>query len=542
MKKADIILKSKTIFDAVGDLPFEGFIAIRGNRIAAVEKGSSGMEEWKAEETELIDCGEGLVMPGMIDAHMHFFDGVFQNSKYMCRELFQCKSARECAAEIGRFAKAHPEYETITGMGWFIPAWDNPESPDKKMLDEVEAERPVYLMCADGHSFWLNSRALEDCGIQANQELLFGSIELNEAGEPNGVLHELDACAICTVKAQKLPKQQKEDLITDFINSLSRCGITTATDITVLPKPIPVTDELRIVKHLEEENRLNIRLNLYPSLGVTDDFRLVQEYRRQFDSDLLRVAGLKAFVDGVHGNNTALLLDPYVDEPGSIGASFYPYETYEKLVTAANREGFGVKLHCTGEGATNLALRAYEHAAQHNFVRNSIEHVETIRAADLKRFHDLNITASMQPSHLMYGGDTLRKKLGDERVKLQYALKSMIQSGVNVAFSSDYPVAPFEPMLNVYFAVTRCDLEGNPVGKEREQRITLAEALKAYTAGGAYCLNLEQKVGTLEAGKYADITVFDQNLFAMTPKELLKAETALTVSNGRIVYRKQEKA
>lgn len=540
MENADYILKGSAIFDAVSDDPFPGFVAVKGRTIAKIGRGKANIEDWIGENTEVIDCENKLIMPGLIDAHMHFFDGIFQNSKYMCRDLFGCKSAQECAEVIGKFAGEHPDYKTITGMGWFIPMWEDQTPPDKKMLDQIEPNRPVYLMCADGHSFWLNSKAMEECQIDPNKELLFGSIETDEYGNANGVLHEMDACAPCAVAAQALPENQKRELILDYIRQLSRHGITGTTDITVLPEPASITEEMRIIAQLEKEGALNVRLNLYPSLGATTDFSVMKEFRQCFNSDKLRVAGLKAFVDGVHGNHTALLLTPYADQPDHIGTSFYPYEHYKRRVTEANKLGFGVKLHCTGEGATRMALDVYEAAQKRNGpweVRNSIEHVETIQLTDVVRMAKLDVSATIQPIHLMHIGNGLKEELGEERARYQYAIKTLLENGVNVAFSTDYPVAPFEPLPNIYFAVTRCDLQGNPVEERTVEKITLAQALKAYTYGSAYCLNAEKKLGSLEEGKLADITVFGENLFKLEPAALLEAQVYMTMSDGVIVYK-----
>ncbi|MDE8731571.1 amidohydrolase [Eubacteriales bacterium DFI.9.88] len=542
MERADYILKGAAIFDAVADEPFAGFLAVKGRRIIKVGRGDADEQNFIDSHTQVIDCGGGLIMPGLIDAHMHFFDGIFQNSKYMCRELFACKSARQCVSVIRKFAEEHPDYKTITGMGWFIPSWEDGEPPHKNMLDQICPDRPVYLMCADGHSFWLNSKALEECRVDPNRKLLFGSIEVDETGEPNGLLHEMDACAPCAAAAQALPEGQKRELIVDFIRQLSSHGITSTTDITVLPEPGPVSEELEIVGDLEKEGNLDIRLHLYPSLGTSPDFTTIEEYRQRFHSDKLRVAGLKAFVDGVHGNHTALLLTPYADRPDGAGASFYPFEHYKRQVTAANGCGLGVKLHCTGEGAVRMALDAYEASRQANGplpVRNSIEHVETLQESDIKRFAKLDVTASMQPVHLMAIGSGLKDKLGEERARYQYAVRSLLEIGANAAFGTDYPVAPFQPLPNVYFAVTRCDEEGQPVEEPIRENITLAQALRAYTYGSAYCLHAEQQLGTLEEGKLADIAVFSENLFQLEPRELLKARICLTMVDGTIVYKQK---
>ena len=536
---ADYILTGNAIFDSVEDKPFMGFVAVKGNRIVAIGKGCMRHEQFTGHDTEIIDCGDRLVMPGMIDAHMHFFDGIFQNSRFMCRDLFECRSARECVDAIGAFAKAHPDHERIVGMGWFPAQWDDKTEPTKKMLDEIEADRPVYLMSADGHSFWLNSRAMEESEIDPDRKLLFGAIVKDENGEATGVMHEMDACAVCSQNAQRLPASEREALVLDFVKVLIRHGITSATDITVLPTPLPVTEEVETVAHLEEEGRLNLRLNLYPPMGVTDDFSTVDEYRRRFHSDKLRVAGLKAFVDGVHGNHTALLMEPYLDEPDKTGESFYHHDHYVRQVNAANRAGYGVKLHCCGEGAVVWALDAYENSAANNDmrnIRNSIEHAETVAPEICNRFAKYDVTATMQPLHLMYEGELLTRILGEKRAEYQYAIKTMLDDGVNLAFSSDYPVAEFDPMINIYFAVTRCDREGTPIEKESTQKISVAQAIRAYTYGSAYCVGMERKVGTLEVGKLADIVVLDRNIFDTDVKEILETQVLLAMVDGEIAY------
>lgn len=539
MTTTKYIIKGNAIFDAVSDDPFPGFIFVNGNHIVAVEKDFKKMHQYTDNDTKVIECDDRLIMPGFIDAHMHFFDGIFQNSKFMCRDLFPCKSAKECVQVIGKFAKAHPDYETITGMGWFIPLWEDKTPPVKEMLDEIEPNRPVYLMCADGHSFWLNSKALEESHVNPDRKLLFGEIEKDENGNANGVMHELDACAPCTVNAQRLPNKERKKMILDFVKVLSENGITSTTDMAVLPQPIPVTDDIKAVSDLEKKGLFNLRLNLYPPLGTTDDFTIAETYRKLFNSDKLRIAGLKAFVDGVHGNHTALLTKPYLDMPEYKGESFYAHDFYLKQVYAANKAGFSVKLHCCGEGAVDWALDAYEYSKERTDctnIRNSIEHVETLKPEQSKRFTENNVTATIQPLHLMYEGDILYSILGSERAQYQYAAKKMIDDRINVAFSSDYPVAEFDPMVNIFFSVTRCNKEGHPVEKNPTQNISVAQALKAYTFGSAYCLNIEHKVGTLERGKLADIIVLDRNLFDIDRMGILDTNVDMTMVDGIITH------
>lgn len=540
MERADIVIKSNNIFDSINDEPFEGFIAVRKNKIIKVGRYGESADMWIGEDTSVINFEDNLVMPGMVDTHMHFFGGVFQNSPYMCRELFNCFSAKECVETIAKFAASHPEYERIAGMGWYVPIWDDKTQPDRWMLDAIDDDRPIYLMCADGHSFWLNSAAMKESEIDVDKQWRIGEVVKNAEGVPTGVLREMEICAPCSMYMQKLPKDEKRRLLAELIDEISACGITSVSDMAVMLEPHPEyeKDEIDIISDLEYENKLNVRMNLYPSLGTCDDFSVAKEYRRKYCSDMFRVAGLKTFVDGVHGNHTALLIDPYEDLPESRGAAFYPYEVYRDQVREANREGFGVKLHCAGEGATKLALDAYgeSHAmGLDKGVRNSIEHVEITRLEDIKLMGQIGVTASMQPVHMMPATESLTERVGKQRARWMYAIKTMLDEGVNVAFGTDYPVVPFNPMPNIYFAVTRNDFEGNPCGDNRMEKITVAQALKAYTIAGAYCFNMEKKIGSIEEGKLADIIAFDRNLFDTEPDALLDAKVVMTMVDGRVV-------
>jgi len=229
----------------------------------------------------------------------------------------------------------------------------------------------------------------------------------------------------------------------------------------------------------------------------------------------------------------------YLDMPGHFGESFYSHEHYLKRVAEANKAGYGVKLHCCGEGAVDWALDAYEYSGKVNGpldVRNSIEHVETLRPEQSSRFVANNVTAAMQPLHLMYEGDILYSILGPERAQYQYAIKKMLDDGINVAFSSDFPVADFDPKVNIYFAVTRCDMDGRCVEQNSTQAITVAQALKAYTYGSAYCVNMEKLVGTLEEGKLADLIVIDRNILKTAPEEILNMNVEFTMVDGIVAH------
>ena len=544
MTSADYILISTAIFDSIQETPFSGAVAIVGNKIAAVGNKDEVASQWAGGETKLLDLGDSMILPGLIDSHMHFFCGIFQSSKYMCRDLFECKSEKECVSVIETFAKAHPDYNTITGMGWYPASWETEKMPSKKSLDRIEPNRPVYLMSADGHTFWVNTKALEESKITKDTKVEFGRIGKDETGELNGLLFELEACARSNINAYRLPESEAKELQAEFCRQLSSCGITSVTDMSVLPEPLGEPDEYRWAYDLEQEGRLNVRINLYPSLGTHPDTSIADQLREKYHSPKLRIAGLKNFVDGVTSSYSSLLLDSYIEKPGYHGVSFYPYERYRDAIAHANKNGYGVKLHCTGDGSTRLALNAFEESRKINRdtgVRNSIEHVEILSPTDVHRFSHLDVTATMQPLHLIYASDQLKKRIGENPSKMKYALRSLLECGANLAFSSDYPVVTFDPLPSIYAAVTRSTFDGIPLEEETNEKLTMAQALKAYTYGGAYCVNQESILGTLEPGKLADLIVIDKNLFQIDPKDILNAKVLLTMIDGNIVYKEASK-
>lgn len=539
MKQADIIIKSNHIFDGIKDLPFKGYIAVGGNKIMNVGT-DQDCEKYISEKTKVLECGDKMVMPGFIDAHMHYFCGVFQSSEYMCRDLFESKSEADCVEIIKEFGRRHPDYKKISGMGWFPLLWDDKDAmPSKDSLDQIEPDRPVYLLAADGHTFWLNSKALEQCGITAETKVSFGKIGKDEHGELNGLLFEIEAEERANALAFQLPEHRAEEMIQNFNRELLQYGITSVTDMSVNPEPVGDFSEYKAAANLEAGNQLKVRLNLYPSLGITPDTATAERLRSLYHSDKLRVAGLKQFIDGVSSTYSAYLLEPYSDRAGFTASPCYPYKIYEDCITNANRNGFGVRLHAIGDGAIRLGLDAIESARKKTHsdsVRNSLEHLEAIDPADIARFGKLDVTCSMQPQHIPPTAYEKEVRLGNERCKYQWPFKSLLKAGAKLAFGTDFPVAPVSPMRTVYDAAARVDEKGEEIKINLWERISVAEALKAYTAGSAYSIGMEDKLGTLERGKLADLIILDQNVFDIDLSQIPQVKVELTMMDGEIVY------
>jgi predicted amidohydrolase YtcJ len=538
MAKIDILLKSNNIFDGVGDKPFAGAIAIADGKILDIGDAEK-MKVCAGSGARVLEFGDKLVTPGFIDAHMHYFSGILMTSKYMC-PVFDCKSEIECAERLAAFAGAHPEFEQVLGMGWQISWWgEGAKLPTRHSLDERIPDRPVFLYSADGHCMWLNTKALAKTGTTAETTVRFGEICKDENNEPTGVFLDMEAIAVPSSMAFSMSAEEMKTLFLDFNRGLSAVGITSVTDMAVCVTSNGDTLGYQILKELENENRLAVRLHLYPGLGTEPDTTLADGLREKYNSDRLRIAGLKQFADGVTYTFTAALLEPYTNNPSTKGKTFFPYDVYRDSVLHANKKGYGVRLHCIGDAAVKLALDVYEESRKAGGavgVRNCIEHIEALRPCDIPRFAELDAVASVQPLHVTFNDNEKVLAVGAERAKYQWPFKSMLRAGATLAFGTDFPVVTFDPLPSLHAAATRTDAEGKPMGTNPGEKLNLAEAIKAYTAGSAYALGCEKTLGTLDAGKRADLVVFDRNLFGIDPQEILQAKTVMTVMDGEIVY------
>ncbi len=541
MNKASMVITSDTIFTGTTNSLISGGVAVLDDKIVAV--GSlPELQSWIGESTQVLDYGNKLIMPGFFDAHMHFFTGAFVNSEYMLTDLFGAKSEEECVSMVKSFADAHPEYEIISGMGWFPAYWgDNNELPSCASLDAVVSDRPVYLLSADCHTFWLNSKALKACRITAESQVSFGEIGKDKDGTPNGLLFEIEACAPANESAFQIEENKMKELQRNFFKEVAKSGITSTTNMSVSPVLEKDFKDYQIASELEEAGELTVRLHLYPSMGLDGNYETVNRLKERFDSPKLQVSGVKHFVDGVTSTYTASLLEPYSDKPQTKGNTNYTQELYENCVLLANQQGISVRLHCIGDGAVNLALDVFEKSNHENagcLYRNTIEHVESIHPDDLGRFGALDVVASMQPIHLPLDMNEKIERIGKERCRYEWPHKSIIDCGGTLAFGTDFPVANINPFPNIYAAITRKGEDGQIVGVNPQEKISLFEALRAYTYGGAYAVGRERELGTLETGKLADLVVVDRNLFEVKEEEVKEASILLTVMNGEIVYEK----
>lgn len=539
MKKADIVLKSNAVFDSIGNMPFSGGVAIKGNRILAVIKGD-GIDEYIGPDTKVFQYENQLIMPGFVDAHTHFFDGAVTSSDHMC-DLSPSTSELEAVEMLKQYASTHPNEKRLRGIGWLPANWQDEGLPSKKSLDEAFPNIPVYCISADIHTFWMNSKALEESGYTPDFQPPSGSVGKYENGELNGLIFEPAAFEQAMEKTMEFDKEPLIALLKGFMAGIAKNGINSVSEMSSYSYKDSVYKKLSIVKELSESNEMFCRLHVYTQLSGHEDFSQALDYQRQFWNDKFRVVGVKGFVDGVTSTYTGYLLEPYEDRPDTRGIDvpIEPQEAMEKYIVAANAAGLPVRLHCLGDAAVRMALDMYETSIKINGkhgLKNTIEHIENIHPDDISRFSELDVIPSLQPLHLTLDLNEKIQRLGKERCRWEWPHRSFLDSGAKLAFGTDYPVVGFNPFPTLHSAVTRWDYDNKPTGCNPEERIELHEAIKAYTIGSANVYNRAHELGTLEEGKLSDIIVVDRNLFAIEQSEIKDANVLLTIMDGKIIY------
>ncbi|HZG79799.1 MAG TPA: amidohydrolase [Brevibacillus sp.] len=526
---ADVILSSKFVFTGLSEQPEPASIAVKDNKIVAIGS-SEDMKPFTGKHTKIYRFQDELIMPGFHDFHLHIMQGAVALESV---NLFAARSEEEAVEMIREFAACNPRHEWVIGFMWDAGYWNTQELPTRHSLDRILPDRPALMFHAEGHYAWVNSRALEIANItRGTENPPYGVIGKDENGEPDGILYEKAINAVVS-RAFDFSHAKKSELFANFLASAASLGITALHDLHALK----TIEAYEVFKEIEDRGELTTRIHLWPALNGNLDH--VKQLRESYQSDKLRVSGLKQFIDGVITARTAYLLEPYADQPDTRGDTCFPPETIKKWVAEADKEGFSIRFHAIGDGAIRLALDAFEEAQQANGVRDSrhsIEHVEVIHPDDIHRFKELGVTASMQPDHMaMSERGVYTDRIGMKREKHVFSIRTLQQAGARLAFGTDFPIDVLNPLLQIYRAITRIDSSGKTVWHPHEC-ISLADALKAYTAGSAYGTFREHELGTLEAGKLADIVVLERNLFDIPVEDIPDTKVLLTIVDGNVVF------
>jgi hypothetical protein len=540
-QSADLVLINGRIWTGDEKTPWAEAIAISGNKIVRVGK-SSAIKSLLSPCTKVIDLGGRLAAPGFNDAHTHFLGGSLDLTEV---SLNGARSLALMQTRITEYASQHPNEAWITGAGWEYSYFPGQRLPTRADLNAVVKDRPVYLRAYDGHTGWCNSKALELAGITRDTKFEgFGEIVRDEKGEPTGVLKE-GAQSLVRRLIPNPSQAKKLDALRQGMQLAASLGITSIQNAS------GSADDIALYQELLSRGELTLRTSIAFSMGrnlTNDRFQQMIALKDKYRGNaMLRASAVKFVLDGVIEAHTAAMLEPYSDNPKTKGEPAFTAEIYNELVARSSRAGFQIYTHAIGDRAVRMALDAYE-AIQKGLskpdLRSRIEHIEVVSAADIPRFAKLGVLASMEPIHA--DPDTIEvwsRAVGSERVNRAFAWNELQKNGARLVFSSDWPATiSVDPIRGLHNAVHRKTIEGKPPeGWIPKQRITIEQALRAYTGAGAYASFEEKLKGILTAGMLADIIVFSQDLFKIDPLKIHETRVVLTVFDGKVIYRNQEK-
>jgi predicted amidohydrolase YtcJ len=509
--------------------PFAQAVATRGDTIVAVGD-SATIVRMAGQKTTVLSNGGGLVTPGFMDDHVHFLSGGFQLSSV---DLRPADSPQDFVARLKAFAAERQPGEWILGGDWDHERWPGAPLPRREWIDSVTPNNPVFVSRLDGHMGLANGIALRLAGVTRNTRIEGGTVVKDaRTGEPTGVLKD-EAMGPIYAAVPPTTAAQNDAALARALSFAASKGVTGVSAVSAS------WGEVSAFKRARQAGSLTLRVSLYPALS---DWRLVADTVAADGpgDDWIRLAGVKGFVDGSLGSTTALFFDPYVDEPNTRGLLVTPEDSLRSQIGRADSAGLQVAVHAIGEKANALVLDIYDSVAQAHGPRDRrfrIEHAQHLRPEEVGRMGSQGVIASMQPYHAIDDGRWAGKRLGP-RVVNSYVFRSLLEHGVHLIFGSDWTVAPIDPLLGIYAAVTRRTLDGrNPEGWIPEQKISVEQALRAYTTGNAYGVFAEGSRGVLKPGYRADLVLLDQDLFKVAPAMIESARVLATVTGGKVVYR-----
>jgi predicted amidohydrolase YtcJ len=522
----DLVVINAKVWTGTADSPWAEAIAIEGDKIVAV--GSSQQIQTAGKAARTIDANGRLVVPGFIDSHLHFVDAGRQISSVQLRDA---RTREEFVARIKAFADTLPADAWLTGGSWDNSLWGG-ELPTREWIDAVTGDRPAWLSRVDGHMALANTAALKLAGVTRNTAAIpGGEIVRDSKGEPTGALK--DNAMSLVDKVVPPPSAEIQDrALAAAMKYVNEQGVTSVQNMGTW-------EDLAVFKRAAKDSKLTARI--YAVVPLADWARLRDELASgaHKSDEWLRVGGLKGFVDGSLGSHTAAMFEPFADTPQNRGLFVTEPEPLYEWVSGADKAGLHVMVHAIGDRAISTLLDTYERVAKENGPRDRrfrVEHAQHLAAKDIPRFGQLDVIASMQPYHAIDDGRWAERYIGD-RIATTYAFRDLLDQKARLAFGSDWFVAPATPLEGIYGAVTRRTLdEKNPTGWVPTQKITVEEAVRAYTSSAAYASFEEQSKGTLAPGLLADFVVLERDIFTIPAEEIRHVKVATTVVGGKVVY------
>jgi len=525
-QKADIVIQGGPVWTGLSTGRGQpGAVAIADGKILAVGE-SAAIARYVGSKTEVLRAAGGLVMPGFADGHTHFIDGGFQLASVNLRDA---TTPQEFVRRLKEYAAHLKPGEWITGGDWDHTLWRGAPLPRHEWIDSVTPNNPVFVNRLDGHEALANAAAMRAAGVTVATPSPFGG-EITSGG-----VFKDRAMDLVWHAAPDPSSEQRDSALARALAHAASLGVTATGHMSAS------FADLASYRRLERANRQTVRVSLYLPLS---NWKVVAESAAtNRGDDWVRIGGVKGYMDGSAGSRTAFFFEPFSDSAGYRGLMQQPESDMRAWVGAADSAGLQIAVHAIGDRANAIILAIYDSVARAHGARDRrfrVEHAQHLRPDDIPRFGSLRIVASMQPYHAIDDGRWVEQRIGPVRIKTTYAFRTLLDTDAPLAFGSDWTVAPLDPMLGVYAAVTRRTLDDkNPNGWVPEQKITVGEALRAYTYGNAWATFNEQKWGTLSPGRFADVVVLDRDPFAVPAESLGTIKPRYTIVGGRVVYRKQ---
>ena len=528
---ATLIITNAAVYTVDKQHPTAQAVAVIDSRIVAVGSNAE-IDSWRSPQTKAINARGKLVLPGFNDAHVHFLQGGAQLDQV---NLTDAASPEEFARRIGRQVKKTPKGEWVLGGRWDETKWAKPELPTKELVDPLTGETPIFVERYDGHEALANSAAMKLAGVDARTPDVPGGIITRDAsGNPTGIFKDAAQELIYKV-IPPMSREQRLRAVRRALEHAASLGVTSVQHMN------PEFADVAAYSELAEKGELTTRMYAVPMETQWQEQAKVG-IRRAWGSSFLRLGAVKGCADGSLGSRTAYMFEPFDDDPGNRGLlsdEMHPPSAMRDRLMQADAAGLQLRVHAIGDRAISMILDIFsdiEREHGYHDQRFTIEHAQHMAQKDFERFAQLHVIASMQPYHAIDDGRWAEKRLGHQRARYSYAWRSFLDHGVTLAFGTDWPVAPLNPMLGIYAAVTRATLDGkNADGWVPEEKITVQEAVEAYTMGSAYAEFQEHEKGSITPGKLADMVVLSDDIFHIKPEAIRNVKVETTIVGGKAV-------
>lgn len=542
--EASMILVHGKVWTENPAQPLAQAVALDGTKILAVGDDAS-IRKLAGANTQVLDLGGRLLLPGFNDAHVHLLSG---GEYLIAAHLDGAKSQAEFKQLVADYAKTLPKGAWILGGNWDHHQWTPAVLPTHQLIDGVSGDHPALLWRIDGHMAFANALALKLAGIDRNtKDVPGGEVERDKNGDPTGILK--DAATSLVAKVIPAPSQDIVDqAMVAAMREAAAHGVTSVQNMAGSPDDPTQPDTFREFQQLDNAGKLSVRI--YEAMPLRAWKTLADPgVIAPFGGPHLRIGNLKSFADGAVGSETAWMDAPFANNPANSGIASSDFQDLDHLYAMmrdADKAGLQISVHAIGDRANRTLLDLYARLEKENGPadrRLRIEHAQHLHPEDNARFAQLGVVASMQPYHAIDDGRWVEGVIGTERGKSSYAWKSLLDAGATLAFGSDWPVAPLDPVIGIYAATTRRTLDGkNPNGWHPEQRISVAQAVHAYTLGSAYAEHQEKVKGSIEPGKLADLVVLSDDIFSIAPEAIENTKVDITVFDGKVIYQRAANA